>query len=201
MIALSVLFLFSPLSLYPCFICRPPLVPRLASPQLIIATTLTDDDVERFLGESTAAPVAPVAPAGGKKPAGGGGGKGAAAAAAAAAAAPAAAGSDKEFTVRFAATTPCEVPLAPLVAFFDGGSRDAAVATPREQMQALDIVIKTLFSGARVRGFLRGCKHRCSISIVHAISHAVLTKFLCFCHRQFRFSRQRVENHCFSPTP
>lgn len=99
---------------------------------------LTDDDVEQFLGES---PAAPIAAAVGKQAAKG--------AAAAAAAAVAAAATGKEFTVRFAATAPCEVPLAPLVQFFDGGARDASVATPREQLQALDIVVKTLFSGTK----------------------------------------------------
>jgi hypothetical protein len=108
-------------------------------PQLTITAMLTDDDVEQFLGES---PAAPIAAAVGKQA-----GKGAAAAAATAAASAASAATGKEFTVRFAATAPCEVPLAPLVQFFDGGARDASVATPREQLQALDIVVKTLFSG------------------------------------------------------
>jgi hypothetical protein len=53
------------------------------------------------------------------------------------------------------ASDPCDHPRPPPRQFFDGGSRDAAVATPREQLQALDIVIKTLFAGMCERGVLR----------------------------------------------
>ena len=115
---LALFFIFRHPLLFP-FLFFPDLVlslrPLSLSPaQLILGCTLSDDDVERFLGESTAAP-APVAAV---KP----GAKGAAAAAAtAAAAAAAAAATSKEFSVRFAPTSPCEVPLAPLVQARGGG--------------------------------------------------------------------------------
>jgi hypothetical protein len=165
--------------------------------QLTITAMLTDDDVEQFLGES---PAAPIAAAVGKQ-AGKGAAAAAATAAASAAASAAAAATGKEFTVRFAATVPCEVPLAPLVQFFDGGARDASVATPREQLQALDIVVKTLFSGTVCAWVIMGSE----FNRRHQTS-ALQCWHIIRCHIQHKQGyllfdiKMNVENIAFHPT-